>query len=91
MSTGFLLTCGAIVLLAIPYLARVRVGPNLFDRVVGLNAIGTMIPLLLVLTGLLYRRLDMFVDIALAVLLLNQFTTLLIARYIRKRETESGK
>jgi multisubunit Na+/H+ antiporter MnhF subunit len=36
-----------------------------------------------------YGRVDMFVDLALALYLLNLFTTLLIARYVRdKAETE---
>jgi multisubunit Na+/H+ antiporter MnhF subunit len=43
----------------------------------------------MVLTGLIYGRVDMFVDLALALYLLNLFTTLLIARYVRaKAETE---
>jgi multisubunit Na+/H+ antiporter MnhF subunit len=43
----------------------------------------------MVITGMVYGRIDMFVDLALAIYLLNLFTTLLIARYVRqKAETE---
>jgi multicomponent Na+:H+ antiporter subunit F len=78
-----------ILILMVPFLARAIVGPTVFDRVLALNGIGTMVPVLMVLIGLLYDRVDMFVDLALALFLLNLFTTLLIARYVR-REAEAG-
>lgn len=71
-----------LLLLALPYMVRVVAGPTVFDRVAGLNGIGTKVPVLLVLQGLMYDRLEMFVDIALALFLLNLFTTLLVARYV---------
>jgi multisubunit Na+/H+ antiporter MnhF subunit len=40
---------------------------------------------LMVMIGLIYGRVDMFVDIALALWLLNLFTTLLVARYVRDK------
>lgn len=78
-----------ILLLMTPFIARSIVGPTIFDRVVSLNGMGTLLPVLLVVLGLVYDRVDMFVDIALALFLLNLFTTLLIARYVRdKAEAE---
>lgn len=84
--TLFLTVVIAILLiLLIPYLGRVVVGPFIFDRIVALNAIGSKAPVILVLIGFLYSRVDMFVDLALALFLLNLFTTLLIARFVRQK------
>lgn len=77
-----------VLLMTIPFLGRAAAGPTVFDRVVALNAIGSIVPLLLVLVGLVYERVDMFVDLALALFLLNLFTTLLVARYARERDEE---
>jgi multicomponent Na+:H+ antiporter subunit F len=78
-----------VMLLTLPFIGRAIVGPTIFDRVVALNGMGTLIPVLMVMVGLAYGRVDMFVDIALALWLLNLFTTLLIARYVRdKSETD---
>jgi multicomponent Na+:H+ antiporter subunit F len=76
------------LLLMVPFIGRAIVGPTIFDRVVALNGMGTMIPVVLVLIGLLYNREDMFVDMALALFLLNLFMTLLIARYVRDKVVE---
>lgn len=81
---------GSLILVVIAsFMARAIAGPTIFDRVVALNAIGTLVPVLMVLVGMIYGRIDMFVDLALAIYLLNLFTTLLIARYVRhKSEAE---
>jgi multicomponent Na+:H+ antiporter subunit F len=85
----FASAAGVILLVIATFIGRVIVGPTIFDRVVALNGIGTLVPVLMVMTGLVYGRVDMFVDLALALYLLNLFTTLLIARYVRdKAETE---
>ena len=86
---GLLATATVVtLLLMVPLIGRAIVGPTIFDRVVALNGMGTMIPVLLVLIGLLYNREDMFVDMALALFLLNLFTTLLIARYVHDKGVE---
>lgn len=77
-----------VLLMMIPFLGRIAAGPTVYDRVAALNAIGSMVPLLLVLVGLVYQRVDMFVDLALALFLLNLFTTLLVARYAREKKEE---
>ena len=76
----------AMLGLAVPYLGFVIRGPTVFDRLVALNAIGTKVAVLTVVAGVLYGRLDMFVDLALGFVLLNVVTTLLIARYVRDRK-----
>jgi multicomponent Na+:H+ antiporter subunit F len=89
MTALFAGVAAAVLAVIAAFMARVIIGPTIFDRVVALNGIGTLIPVLMIKTGLLYGRVDMFVDLALAIYLLNLFTTLLIARYVRqKAETE---
>lgn len=85
MSSVFLWATLITLFLMMPFVGRVITGPTIFDRVVALNGLGTLVPAALVLVGLLYDRVDMFVDLALALFLLNVFTTLLIARYVRER------
>ena len=76
---------GAMLLLCGFYLWRILYGPTVFDRLVAMNGICTKSPLILVLIGLLYERLDMFADLAISLLMLNLFTTLLLGRYVRER------
>jgi multicomponent Na+:H+ antiporter subunit F len=76
------------LLLLVPFIGRAIAGPTIFDRVVALNGMGTLVPVLLVLIGLRYDREDMFVDMALALFLLNLFMTLLMARYVRDKVAE---
>jgi multicomponent Na+:H+ antiporter subunit F len=74
-----------VLLLTLPFIMRAIRGPTVFDRVVALNGVGTIVPVIMIIIGLVYGRVDMFVDMALAMFLLNLFTTLLIARYVRDK------
>jgi multicomponent Na+:H+ antiporter subunit F len=78
-----------MLLLTVPFIYRSIQGPTIFDRVVALNGMGTIVTAVMVVAGLVYDRLDMFVDIALCLFLLNVFTTLLIARYVRDKSEET--
>lgn len=84
MRSVFLAALFALMLLLLPFLARVIKGPSVFDRVAALNGLGTIVPAMLVLIGQLYGAVALYVDIALALFLLNLFTTLLIAHYVRR-------
>ncbi|MFW6205655.1 MAG: monovalent cation/H+ antiporter complex subunit F [Gemmatimonadota bacterium] len=83
MNVVFGAAAPVILVVLIPFIVRVIEGPTIFDRVVGLNGGGTLVPVLMVMIGFFYERVDMFVDLAIALYLLNLFTTLLIARYVR--------
>lgn len=72
------------VIIVIP-LYRVLKGPTVFDRLLGVGAIGTKTLLLICLVGVIYDRLDMFVDIALAYAVLNFISVLAIAKYFTIR------
>ncbi|MBW2066064.1 MAG: pH regulation protein F [Deltaproteobacteria bacterium] len=73
-------------LLMIFSLYRAAFGPTVLDRLMGVNAIGTKTTAILVLVGLLYHRVEMFVDIALAYAMLNFLAVLAASRYFQKRK-----
>ena len=61
-------------------------GPTVLDRLIGANAIGSKTVVVLILIGLIYGRVDMFVDIALAYAMLNFIAVLAASRYFQKRK-----
>mgnify|MGYP003913455201 CR=1 FL=1 len=65
---------------------RALFGPTVLDRLVGVNAIGSKTIVILILIGLLYKRVDMFVDIALAYAMLNFIAVLAASRYFQKQK-----
>jgi multicomponent Na+:H+ antiporter subunit F len=65
---------------------RSLVGPTFFDRLLGVNAIGSKTIVMLILIGLIYKRVDMFVDIALAYAMLNFIAVLAASRYFQKQK-----
>ncbi len=67
-------------------LYRAVFGPTLLDRLIGVNAIGSKTTTLLILIGLIYERVDMFVDIALAYATLNFIAVLAASRYFQKKK-----
>ena len=77
LTTGILLF--ALLLLI---LLRVIIGPTAIDRIVAVNMIGTQTTVLLILFGIHFNRVDMFVDFALTYALLNFIGSLAAARYL---------
>ena len=67
-------------------LYRAVFGPTILDRLIGVNAIGSKTTVLLIVVGLIYKRVDMFVDIALAYALLNFIAVLAASRYFQKKK-----
>ena len=86
MQTVFLYSGIFLGLLMLLSLYRAVAGPTVLDRLVGVNAIGSKTTALLVLIGLLYQRVDMFVDIALAYAMLNFIAVLAASRYFQKQK-----
>ncbi len=74
-----------LCLLMVLSLYRAVFGPTVLDRLVGVNAIGSKTVVLLALIGLIYRRVDMFVDIAMAYAMLNFLAVLAASRFFQKR------
>lgn len=86
MSNVFIYTGLYLCLLMLASLYRAVFGPTVLDRLVGVNAIGSKTVILLLLIGLIYGRVDMFVDIALAYALLNFMAVLAASRYFQKKK-----
>jgi multicomponent Na+:H+ antiporter subunit F len=88
MQQVFLYSGIILCLLILFSLIRVVWGPTVLDRIVGGNVIGAKTPILLLLIGLLYDNVGMFVDIALAYALLNFIAALGATKYfLRRRST----
>lgn len=75
-----------LTFLMILSLYRAVFGPTVLDRMIGVNAIGSKTTVLLILIGMNYRRVDMFVDISLAYAMLNFIAVLAASRYFQKRK-----
>lgn len=78
------LALGFLTLLS---LYRAIYGPTVLDRIVSVSVIGTKTTVVLLLMGFIYKRADMFVDIALAYALLNFLATLSAAKFFRTRKS----
>jgi len=85
MHSFFLATGIALVVLMALSLLRAVIGPTILDRILGGNVIGTKTTVLLLLIGLLYDDLGMFVDIAIAYALLNFIATLGATKFFLRR------
>ncbi len=77
----------ALILLILVSLYRLIFGPSILDRLLSANVVGTKTTVLLLLIGILYGDLGMFVDLAIAYALLNFIATLGASKFfIRKRD-----
>lgn len=85
METLFLVCSLIFMVLLALCLVRVIGGPTVLDRILGGNVIGTKVTVLLLIIGVLYRQVEMFVDIAIAYALLNFIATLGAAKYFLHR------
>jgi multicomponent Na+:H+ antiporter subunit F len=86
MHTFFLFVGLFLCVLMLFSLYRGVFGPTVLDRLIGVNAIGSKTVVLLLIIGVLYERVDMFVDIALAYAMLNFIAVLAGSRYFQKRK-----
>ena len=82
----FLFSSLYLAFLMLLSLYRGVIGPTVVDRMISVNAIGSKTTVVLVLIGLLYHRVEMFVDIALAYAMLNFLAVLAASRYFHKRK-----
>jgi multicomponent Na+:H+ antiporter subunit F len=86
MDNVFLYSGLYLAFLMLVSLYRPLFGPTVVDRMLGVNAIGSKTAVVLILIGLIYHRVDMFVDIALAYAMLNFVAVLAASRYFQKRK-----
>ena len=80
----------SILISFILVLIRLFLGPTLYDRVLSLNAFGTLAVLMISVVGFLFGRPD-FLDIALLYALLNFIGTIAILKFFRYKEIGDKK
>jgi multicomponent Na+:H+ antiporter subunit F len=83
--SNFLLIVGmGMCVLVLLCLYRVTFGPNVLNRTAAISAVGNKTLILLLFMGVIYNRVDMFVDISMVYGLLNFLGTLVLAKYIKR-------
>ena len=85
MTTFFLFVLLMLAGLIGAYLYRVLQGPTIFDRVLGLNGISTKAIILLIVIGIVYDRVEMFIDISTGYALLNIVGALAVSKYLETK------
>ena len=76
-----ILLFGTILTMAM-MLVRVFRGPSVYDRLNGIFVIGFNVILVILLTGFITERVDMYVDIALSYGVLGFLSTVIIAMFL---------
>ena len=66
-------------------LYRVSFGPGVLNRAVGISAIGTKTLIILLVMGVIYDRIEMFIDISMVYALLNFIGCIVLAKYLEIR------
>ena len=75
----------AVGILMLLSMYRSVFGPTVFDRIIGSGFIGTKTIILLVLIGFIYKRIDMFIDLAIVYSILSFTGTLIFAKYFVRK------
>jgi multicomponent Na+:H+ antiporter subunit F len=78
----FAAAAGALLVALVLMLARAVLGPTVFDRLLAMNAIGTLAVLLLAVFGFLTGRPE-FLDLAIVYGLLNIVGTIAVLKFFR--------
>lgn len=87
----FAIGVGLVLLLfMIPAILRIVRGPTALDRIVAVNVIGTKTAVILVVIGVVFGQVEMFVDFALAYALLNFTGSIAAARYLHRAKQRGG-
>ena len=85
MSTVITISAFTILFITAICVYRLIVGKTLFDRAIGASLIGNNAVLIMVFTGFMFDRIDMFVDIAIAYALLNFVIAIVLGKYFERR------
>ena len=90
MSETFLVIAAAVLVAASSVsLLRVVAGKTAFDRVLAAGAAGTHAIGLMAIFGFIFRRPDMFVDLALTYALLNFMGALVAGKYLERHPDDA--
>ena len=86
MEFFFIMVGVCLLLFMFMPLYRVVKGPTVITRILGVNVIGTKTTVLIIIIGTIYKRVDMFVDIAIAYALLNFIVSLAASRFFQRHK-----
>ena len=86
----FLWTGVAILASSLICLYRVLFGPTIVDRIIGVNVIGTKTIALILIIGLIFKQVDMFIDIAFVYALINFIGTIAFCKFFEKKGVHHG-
>ena len=78
----------AVIFISFLLFVRLIRGTTTFDRLLASGAVGTNTVLILILTGYVFNRPDMFVDLALTYALLNFIGTVAIGKYLETHKED---
>jgi len=84
MTEFFLIVGVGMCVLVLLCLYRATYGPTVLNRAAGISAVGTKTLIILLLMGVIYDRIEMFVDISMVYALLNFIGTLVLAKYLER-------
>ncbi len=84
MNTFYLIIGIGMCLLVLLCLFRVTYGPTILNRAAGISAVGTKTLIILLIIGVIHRRVEMFVDISMVYALLNFIGCLVLAKYLER-------
>jgi multicomponent Na+:H+ antiporter subunit F len=84
MTQFFMIIGVGMCVLVLLCLYRATFGPTILNRAAGISAIGTKTLIILLLMGVIYDRIDMFIDISMVYALLNFIGTVVLAKYLER-------
>lgn len=84
MTEFFLIIGVGMCVLVLLCLYRATYGPTILNRAAGISAIGTKTLIILLLMGVVYDRIEMFIDISMVYALLNFLGTVVLAKYLER-------
>ncbi len=88
----FFIAVSLVILFAVLLsLYRVFMGPVIIDRIIGVNVIGTKTSAVIVLTGFIFDRVEIFIDIAFVYALINFIGALALSRFFEKKGVEDSR
>ncbi len=85
MQTFFLGTAIVILMSVLLAVFRAVRGPEIVDRIIGANVVGTKTIAVILLAGHVFERVEFFVDIAIVYALINFIGTLALSRYLQRK------
>lgn len=75
------------IIISIP-LYRVFMGPTVYDRLMGTNAIASKTIVLICLLGYIFDRIEMFIDITLAYAILGFISIMAVAKFVSSKRID---